>query len=221
MPVSADLSVLLLEAGAATQSQLVDLALENEAPAGDPIDDPYGVVLWPAAQVVSHALTMLELADKSVLELGCGTGLVSLAAAACGARVLATDYREEPFELLRASAARTAEHLGRPLRIDTRLFDIKAPECRMPAAAFTVAADLLYLKSTSVALARRCVEALGTDGCEEVIVGDLGRPGRDAFLAELRARGVRPDAARFEPVRPRREANPCCGLYRCGPWPQS
>ena len=91
-------------------------------------------------------------------ELGAGTGLVSLTAAACGATVLATDYREEPLELLGASAQRSSEHLGSPLVVRTRAFDIKSSE-PLPPANIVVAADLLYLRSTSQALARRCAAA--------------------------------------------------------------
>ena len=62
-----------------------------------------------------------------------------------------------------------------------------------------VAADLLYLRSTSEALGRRCAEALRA-GCASIIVGDCGRPGRAAFLAALVASGVREESARFEAV---------------------
>ena len=201
VPITESLSLRLLEADTGAQAALVDAALESDDIAGSAIDDPYGVVLWPAAQVVASAVASLDLAGKSVVELGCGTGLVSLTAAACGAAsVLATDYRAEPLELLRASLARSSAHLGRELHIDTALFDIKAAHEPLPTAHLVVAADLLYQRSTSVALARRCVEALRAPGCEAVLVGDLGRPGRQAFLDELRACGVRREAAHFAPV---------------------
>ncbi|CAJ1448337.1 unnamed protein product [Effrenium voratum] len=48
---------------------------------------------------------------------------------------------------------------------------------------FVVAADLLYLRSTSEALAKGCLEAL--KGGAQVLVGDTGRPGRGAFLRRL------------------------------------
>ena len=199
--VSETLELLLVEADAAAQGSLVDEALDSDAPAGGPIDDVYGVVLWPAAQVVASAVASLDLSGKSVLELGAGTGLVSITAAACGASSVATDYRDEPLELLRASAARSSSHLGRPLDVSTARFDITS-EQPLPAPGFhvLVAADLLYMRSTSEALARRCAEALRLPATEAVLVGDLGRPGRAAFLETLRACGVRDEAARFEPV---------------------
>ena len=98
VPVTERLSLRLLEADTRVQAALVDAALASDDSAGSAVDDPYGVVLWPAAQVVASALASIDLAGKSVVELGCGTGLVSLTAAACGATsVLATDYRVEPL----------------------------------------------------------------------------------------------------------------------------
>ena len=205
VPISASLSITVLEADAAQQESLVDKALESSEPIGGAIDDPYGVVLWPAAQVVAHEISNLDLNGAHVLELGAGTGLCSLTALACGAaRVHATDYREEPLELLIESAARN-ELLGGDDGVgvlSTAIFDIKADEEALPEldAHYVVAADLLYQQSTSIALAKRCVEALLSPTCRAVIVGDLGRPGRKAFLDALVAEGVREEAASFQAV---------------------
>ena len=97
--------------------------------------DPFGVVLWPAAQcIVSHLLhtapSPLQGGSESgttdatwlkglrVVELGAGTGLCSIAAAAAGARVLTTDTNELTLDLVELAASR--QHLG----LETRLFDI-------------------------------------------------------------------------------------------------
>lgn len=195
VPIDDDLALIIVEADESSQSDLVDAALDSTAAIDSADGDPYGVVLWPAAQVVAREIASWSLGGKSVLELGCGTGLVAMAAAARGAAsVLATDYRTEPLELLHASVARSSEQLGASLHVETRVFDITSDEA-LPAADVVVAADLLYLPVTSRALARRCVEALRSGA--EVVVGDLGRPGRQAFLEELVAAGVRSEAARF------------------------
>ena len=94
------------------------------------VADPYGVVLWPAAQAVAAALVALNrttapLASLRVLELGAGTGLASLAAARLGAVLaLATDRRPEPLSLLRQAAAREAARLGVEMRVRTATLDI-------------------------------------------------------------------------------------------------
>ena len=67
----------ILEADTAMQAEFVDDALEAPG-AFSPSADPYGVVLWPAAQVVAEALcsSLLEASSAPpVLELGAGTGL--------------------------------------------------------------------------------------------------------------------------------------------------
>ena len=211
VPISEHLSVSILEADMARQDVLVEAALDDGAPRGSAAEDPYGIVIWPAGQVVAAALVQaLEACTRpcNVLELGAGTGLVSIAAAMSGANVLATDYRDEPFELLKASASRTAERLGRvePLPLNCALFDVTNEGSALPdlgsstSPLFVCAADLLYMKSTAIALASRCVEALQMPAIRAVLVGDLGRPGRAAFLAELQRLGVMAERAHFESV---------------------
>eukprot|EP00913_Durusdinium_trenchii_P031472 g29465.t1 len=67
--------------------------------------DTYGSQLWPAAvHLASYLMSSKEsIKGLKVLELGCGSGLVSLAAARLGAQVLATDYRQLPLDLLRTA----------------------------------------------------------------------------------------------------------------------
>src|SRR4051812_33754151 len=57
---------------------------------------PYGVVLWPAAIALAHEVVTraAEFRGKRVLELGAGTGLPGIVAAAVGANVVQTDKHE-------------------------------------------------------------------------------------------------------------------------------
>ncbi|MAT16150.1 MAG: hypothetical protein CMJ46_12880 [Planctomyces sp.] len=61
---------------------------------------PYWALLWPAA---ARMAAMFEHGDwtpgATALELGCGVGLVGLAALQAGLRVTFTDYRQEAVEL--------------------------------------------------------------------------------------------------------------------------
>ncbi|XP_016418576.1 uncharacterized protein mettl21ca [Sinocyclocheilus rhinocerous] len=60
--------------------------------------DSFGSVIWPAARALCRYLesnqATVDLVDKAVLEIGAGTGLVSIVASLLGAWVTATDLPE-------------------------------------------------------------------------------------------------------------------------------
>ena len=207
-------TVTVLEATADAQEKLVDEVLEidkDHSSAEHDVSnenqkksikrgDPYGAVLWPAAwAVANYILSTAKLRDNlaslSILELGTGTGLVSIATAMTGAkRVLATDYEPLALSLTNYAATlnfeRTISTGGRPLAIETRLLDLCDFETPLPTEFdVVVAADIMYEPKTGIAMAHRCVEAL-RNNCR-VIVGDSpGRAGRPAFLQTLQELGV-------------------------------
>jgi len=99
---------------------------------------PYWAEIWPAAVTLSHVLVeQLDLDGKSVIELGAGVGMASVAAARKGARVLATDYSTEALKFVNYNALRNGVQLETG-RLDWRMvmtdekFDI------------VIAADVLY-----------------------------------------------------------------------------
>jgi len=201
-------TVTVLEATAQAQEDLVEMALamdESEIRGEQKLaeGDPYGAVLWPAAWAVAEYLLTTEnvtalnregapLTGVSIVELGTGTGLVAIAAALGGAKVLATDY--EPLALALTQYSAFKFH-GKNLQIETRLLDMCDHDTRLPKADIVVAADIMYEPKTGVAMAHRAVEALKQGS--RVIVGDSpGRPGRPAFLDTLRLLGVS-EQARF------------------------
>lgn len=57
--------------------------------------DLYGAVLWPSAMVLCHFLETnrdkYNLTEKNVIELGAGTGLVTIVSSLLGAKVTSTD----------------------------------------------------------------------------------------------------------------------------------
>jgi predicted nicotinamide N-methyase len=64
------------------------------------IEGDTGVVVWDAAIVLAKYIGLCEINKKTVVELGSGTGVVGLSAAALGGRVLITDL-EENLNLLK------------------------------------------------------------------------------------------------------------------------
>ena len=176
--------VIVLEADEMTQSKLVDKALE----ASDAVNsDPYGSVLWPAAYTVANRILEYEnLKASSVLELGAGTGLVSLTCALAGSKnVIASDYHPLTLELIKVASKLQYKDVN----IETQLFDIKGKD-PLPPADILVVADLLYEPALGRAVAHRAFEAYSRG--TRVIIGDSpNRPGRIHMLNTLEELGIK------------------------------
>lgn len=150
---------------------------------------PYWSVLWRSGVALAGELDGEALAGRRVVELGCGLGAPSLAAAKAGADVIATDRDPEALALV----ARNAEANG--VEIETAVVGWADPDELVRRAPFdlVVAADVLY-ERPSVALLLSLLPRLAPAAW----VADPGRPAADAFLeqaerrwrVETRRRGV-------------------------------
>ncbi|XP_056098374.1 methyltransferase like 21e [Rhinichthys klamathensis goyatoka] len=111
----------------------------------------YGAVLWPSAMVLCHFLDThrdeFNLTDKSIVELGAGTGLVTIVTSLLGAKVTSTDL---PNILSNLSYNITRNTRGRCRHepIVTELSWGKELEERFPRATcrydYIIAADVVY-----------------------------------------------------------------------------
>ena len=88
---------------------------------GDQPKMPYGIVLWPAAIALAHEIATRPFAGLRVLELGAGTGLPGIVAAARGAHVVQTDRQDLALHVCRKNAERNP--IGLVGRIEHRLSD--------------------------------------------------------------------------------------------------
>ena len=149
----------------------------------EPLHLPYWAELWDSGGgVATHLATRLpiDLTGRSVLDLGCGQGLLGCVAAALGARVTFADLEAAALLFARLNAVpfgrRTVarrtdwarDHLG-------RRFDL------------IVGADILYDRKQWTDLERFWREHLGDGG--RVLLGEPGRPTGGMFLDWLRGRG--------------------------------
>jgi predicted nicotinamide N-methyase len=140
---------------------------------------PYWSVLWRSGVALARELDGLALRGVSVVELGCGLGVPSIAAARAGADVLATDADSEALGLV----ARNAEVNG--VRVETALVDWAEPDELVRRAPFdlVLAADVLYERA-SVALLLSLLPRLA----REAWLADPGRSAADPFVAEATRR---------------------------------
>jgi len=139
---------------------------------------PYWAELWPSGVALARHVATLGLEGKRVLELGCGLGLPSLAAALGGAHVLATDWAEDAIELLR----RNAERNDVPLRVAQVRWSEPEPLLRAAPWDIVLGADLLYEARNADQLAELLPQLGG-----EVLLAEPGRPYAKDFLERFKA----------------------------------
>src|SRR4051794_281170 len=101
---------------------------------------PYWAELWGSGEELSEEVAERDVSGLRVVELGCGLALPSLAAAAGGAHVLATDWAPDAIELLRENARRNK------LEIEAEVVRWSEPDVVVERAPWdlVLAADVLY-----------------------------------------------------------------------------
>ena len=142
---------------------------------------PYWAELWPSGLALARHVAAWELGGLRVVELGCGLGLPSLAAALGGADVLATDWAEDAIELLQ----RNAERNGLFLRAARLRWSEPEPMLRAAPWDLVLGADLLSEARNADQLAELLPELGG-----EVLLAEPGRPYAREFLERFRAEPV-------------------------------
>ena len=144
---------------------------------------PYWADLWPSARVLANELAIMRLRGLRVLELGCGLGAPSIAAAMAGAEVTATDYYEDALLFARLNVAAAT---GRT--IATRLVDWTAMPPDLGKFDVVLASDVLYEHRYASLVADAIAATLVRGG--EAVVADPGRIALEEFREECRDRGL-------------------------------
>lgn len=176
------------------QAGSVTLEMES-VPSIDPlIDDdldlehpPYWPVVWPSAHMLARWLIEQEGSERpgarpaSILELGCGAGLVGLVASRLGAAVVQTDYIVEALELARRNARRNGIAGIRRVVADWRRWPLRQ---QFP---LVLGSDVTYERSVHGALAEVLDQALAPGGV--ACLADPARPPSLAFFAALETAG--------------------------------
>jgi predicted nicotinamide N-methyase len=169
-------------------------AMIDEARFGEDEFMPYWAELWASGVALAAVVAARDVAGLQVLELGCGLGLPSIAAALGGADVLATDWAPEALDVTRSNAARNGARVG------TLLADWSKPAALLERVPFdlVLCADVLYEQRNVDALLDLLPQLT-----DEVLLGEPGRAtaarffesaerdwllGREGDVSVLRAR---------------------------------
>jgi ETFB lysine methyltransferase len=136
--------------------------------------DPYWASVWPAAPLTAEAVLSHPWPQAlNVLELGCGVGLVGLAALARGLRVTFSDHEPAAIRLALENARRNGFPHARAL-----MFDWRQPPPRQ--FDLILASDVLYQADSHQALLAAIRSLLAPAGV--CWIGDPGRVVARDFL---------------------------------------
>jgi len=169
------------------------LSIIHPASAEDLIDErdferderlPYWAELWPSARVLAEHILAMTGNARSLLELGCGSGLVATCASLAGFRVTASDYYDDAVRFARVNSERNGGRAARGLLLDWRALPPKLPRFDV-----VVASDVLYERPYGTLIARVLAATLRDGGV--AIIADPGRVARDEFIRALGPLGLR------------------------------
>lgn len=140
----------------------------------------FGVV-WPAGEALAQLMVTEDIADRHILEVGCGIGLASLLLNHRHADVSATDYHPCAAAFLRHNVS-----LNQGRDIPFLRTDWRDGATRLGKFDLIIGSDLLYERDQAALLARFVDDhALPT---AEVIITDPGR-GNTGRFSTLMANG--------------------------------
>jgi len=144
---------------------------------------PYWAELWPSARVLAEYVRVLPANGRSLLELGCGSGLVATSASLAGFDVTASDYYEDAVRFARLNVRRNGARPAHGLLLDWR----RLPP-RLERFDVVVASDVLYERAYGALVARVLAATLEPGGV--AIIADPGRVARADFLGALGPAGL-------------------------------
>jgi predicted nicotinamide N-methyase len=144
---------------------------------------PYWADIWPSSMMLAERLLEERGDGKTLVELGCGSGLCACAAAISGFGVLATDYYDDALAFTELNARVNAER-----EVRTRHLDWSA----LPADAGTfdvvIAADVMYEPRYPAMVAGALHRLMAAGG--HALIADPGRIAFPDFIREIANLGL-------------------------------
>lgn len=151
---------------------------------------PYWADLWPSALMLARSMVDENGRGARLLELGCGSGLVTVASVIAGYRVTATDYYDDALLFTRVNVERNIPGA----EVETRDVDWRAMPGDLGTFSRVIAADVLYEPTYGDLVANAVAVTLADGG--RATVADPGRLSRDNFVAAASELGLSVDLSR-------------------------
>ncbi|MGK2934358.1 MAG: class I SAM-dependent methyltransferase [Gemmatimonadaceae bacterium] len=144
---------------------------------------PYWADIWPSSMMLAERLLEEKGEGRSLIELGCGSGLCACAAALSGFDVLATDYYDDALLFAALNARANA---GR--HVKTRHVDWSAIPADLGTFDVVLAADVMYEPRYPAMVTNAMDRMIAPAG--HALIADPGRIAFPAFLSEIETRGL-------------------------------
>jgi predicted nicotinamide N-methyase len=145
---------------------------------------PYWADVWPSSIALARAVRAMDGKGRTLLELGCGIGLVAATALKAGFDVTASDYYEDALLFARLNAQ--SNGLREP---QTMILDWRHLPDAIPAFDVVVGADVLYERAYGPVVARAIATTLAERG--RAMIADPGRVGSPEFFGALHDVGLK------------------------------
>ena len=150
----------------------------------------FGVV-WPSAKILAATVSLLELDNKRVLEIGCGIALSSIVLHQMGINITASDYHPLAREFLDKNVL--ANELS-PIKFQTGNWETENPS--LGEYDLIIGSDVLYEPAHAELVSQFIDKHSGAD--IDVIIVDPNRGNRSSFTKKMLALGYLHHFERFD-----------------------
>lgn len=144
---------------------------------------PYWADIWPSSLILSARVAAMHGEGLRLLELGCGVGLVCIAATRAGFAVTGTDYYVDALRFAEINVRRNTSRALVSRHVDWRAFPLD-----LGVFDVVVASDVLYETSYPALVADALARTVAPEGV--ALIADPGRVATPTFITECARRGL-------------------------------